>query len=47
MDPTTIMAMVACGLVFIGWLAAPHRASGPVVVEREPVPERERALEAV
>jgi hypothetical protein len=47
MDPTTIMAVVACGLVFIGWLAAPHRAAAPAVVETAPVPEREPALEAV
>lgn len=47
MDPTTIMAVVACGLVFIGWLGAPHRAAAPEVVEAVESPDREPALEAV
>jgi hypothetical protein len=47
MDPTTIMAVVACAIVFIGWLGAPHRAVAPEVVETVESADREPALEAV
>jgi hypothetical protein len=41
MDPTTILAILSCALVFSGWLVLPHSAaSAPRAVsrEREPVP---------
>jgi hypothetical protein len=48
MDATTIMAVVACALVFIGWLGAPHT----IVAKAVPKPAvdsevREPVLEAV
>jgi hypothetical protein len=43
MDPTTIMAIICSGIVFAGWLFAPHSPTTvkPAVVvseERQPVP---------
>lgn len=48
MDATTILAVICCAIVFIGWLLAPHsaRVETRVVIsrerEREREPERER-----
>jgi hypothetical protein len=41
MDPTTVIAVVSCAIVFCGWLVLPHSAAvKPRVVseERKPVP---------
>lgn len=46
MDPTTIMAVVSCGIVFCGWLVLPHRAT-PDVIETLEAHEPAPALEAV
>jgi hypothetical protein len=45
MDPTTILAIICCAIVFAGWLVLPHSPA----VERRPVirPERERQPEPV
>jgi hypothetical protein len=48
MDPTTIMAVVACAIVFIGWLGAPSRVAKAKVVQPPHDSEvREPVLEAV
>lgn len=49
MDPTTIMAVVACAIVFIGWLGAPHRVVAKAKAVQPPVDSevREPVLEAV
>jgi len=48
MDPTTIMAVVACAIVFIGWLGAPNRAAKAKAVQTPVDSEvREPVLEAV
>jgi hypothetical protein len=50
MDPTTIMAVVACAIVFIGWLGAPNRvAKAKAKAIQPPVDSevREPVLEAV
>ncbi len=38
MDATTILAVISCAIVFIGWLVLPHRR----VEEARPVETRER-----
>ncbi len=48
MDPTTIMAVVACAIVFIGWLGAPNRVAKTKAVQPPVDSEvREPVLEAV
>jgi hypothetical protein len=43
MDPTTILAIISCAIVFCGWLVLPHSPAAParkpaVTAERKPVP---------
>jgi hypothetical protein len=48
MDPTTIMAVAACAIVFIGWLGAPSRVAKAKPVQPPVDSEvREPVLEAV
>ena len=43
MDATTILAVISCAIVFIGWLALPHsRIEEVEKVERVEVETRER-----
>lgn len=40
MDPTTVIAVISCAIVFCGWLVLPHSATAkPRVVseERKPI----------
>ncbi len=47
MDPTTIMAVVACAIVFIGWLGAPHTVAAKAVQKPVESEVREPVLEAI
>lgn len=43
MDPTTVMAIISCAIVFVGWLVLPHDTAA----KTRSVESKERVAAAV